>query len=277
MKTINKLLISLAVFTTFLFFIPSESISSDLGNTVLTVVAFLFGIIAGFYIVVTTTDYNSIKSILASETAGLISLHQNVSIYDKQSADQLSILVDKYIRKTFDFEIIDYAKGSQEEFEGIKKFITELPIKNELSSVHQNIMSTMNNIIVARQQLTILGTKSLSIFQWAVLFVLAIFFITLLYGLRSGELLFDIITVVISSSLVLILLLIRELDMYIWNEETFSFTIFENVLKSIGQLPYYPAESIKNKRVHPGEKEYRIGTLVNDSKSLDREIEIVRQ
>jgi len=69
MNTRNIFLLSVVLFVGLLFVIPNSFISADLGNTILTVVAFLFGIIAGFYIVVTTTDYNSVKNILASETA----------------------------------------------------------------------------------------------------------------------------------------------------------------------------------------------------------------
>jgi len=274
MNTRNIFLVSVVIFIGLIFVAPASFITKDLGNTILTIVAFLFGIIAGFYIVVTTTDYNSVKNILASETAGWISLHQNVLIYDRQSADKLSLLIDEYLIRAFDPEIIDYAKLTHSEFETAKAFVRELPWKENLSSVHQNIRNNMDVIITSRQQLTVLGAKTLSSFQWTILCALAALFIFSLYGLRTGELFFDIVTVVISSSTALILLLIRDLDLYIWNEVTFGFDIFQNVFRSIGQLPYYPAESIKGGRVHPLEKEYRTGTYINFPRSTERKIEI---
>lgn len=274
MNTKNIFLISLVIFVAFLFIIPRSFIPTELGNTILTVVAFLFGIIAGFYIIVTITDYNSIKNILASETAGWISLHQNVLIYDKQIANKLSLLIDEYIRHTFNFEIIDYAKSTYVEFESIKKLVRELSLKENLLSVYEKIRNIMDDIIISRQQLIVLGVKTLSTFQWTILFVLALIFVFSLYGLRTGDIFFDIVTVALSSSVTLVLLLIRDLDLYIWNEKTFGYDIFENVLKSIGQLPYYPAESFKKGRVHPHEKEYRLGTYVNFPKSVERKIEI---
>ena len=274
MSTRNIFLVSVVIFTWFLFVVPDSFLSKDLGGTILTIVAFLFGIIAGFYIVVTTTDYNSVKNILASETAGWISLHQNVLIYNKQFANKLSLLIDKYLIQAFDPEIIDYAKLTNAEFENVKTFVTGLPYKENLSSVHQNIRNNMDSIITARQQLTVLGTKALSSFQWTILSALAGLFIFSFYGLRTGELFFNVVTVVISSSVVLILLLIRDLDLYIWNEKTFGFDIFQNVFKSIGQLPYYPAESIDSGRVSPQEKEYRLGRYIDFPKSNERKIEI---
>lgn len=274
LKNQNIFFILLVIFIGLLFVFPHSFISSGLGNTILTITTFLFGIIGGFYIVVTTTDYNSVKNILASETAGWISLHQNISIYDKQLADKFSLLVDAYVRRAFDYEIIDYAKGTHVEFEALQRMVRDIPLKNELSSVYEKIRDVMDEIIKSRQQLTVLGTKTLSPFQWFVLFILATLLVFSLYGLRSGELFFDIVTVAISSSVVLILLLIRDLDLYIWNEKTFGYDIFENVLKSVGQLPYYPAESLEAGRVNPSEKEYRVGTWLNFPKSLDRKVEI---
>src|SRR3990167_8256616 len=136
MSTRNIFLVSVVIFTWFLFVVPDSFLSKDLGGTILTIVAFLFGIIAGFYIVVTTTDYNSVKNILASETAGWISLHQNVVIYDRKSADKLSLLIDAFIRHAFDFEIIDYAKSTNDKFKSVEAFMIELPYNKYFDTLH---------------------------------------------------------------------------------------------------------------------------------------------
>ncbi len=275
-RNIYVFLASIGIFIGLLFVIPNSFLSEDLGNTILTVIAFLFGIIAGFYIVVTTTDYNSVKSLLATETAGWISLYDNVLIYDKECANKLSSLIDEYEIRAFDFEIIDFAKSTQAKFRAIEIFMTELPYKENMSSVHQNIRGNMDVIVNARQQLTVFGTRTLSAFEWIILTTLAFLLIFSLYGLRTGELFFDIVTVVVSGSVVLLLLLIRDLDLYLWNEQTFGWDVFQNIFKSINQLPYYPAESIESGRVHTKEKEYRVGRYVDFPKSMERRIEIKR-
>ncbi len=265
---------SLVIFILLLFFIPRAFIASELGNTILTISTFLFGIIAGFYIVVTTTDYNSIKNILASETASWIELYHHVSIYDSKLAKKLSELIDEYIRRAFDYEIIDYARGTAKEFDDIEKIIRGLSFQETKSVAYENIQDAMEEIIATRQQLIVLGARTLSAFQWVVLFSLALLVISSLYGLRTGALFFDIVTVLISSSIVLVLLLIRDLDLYIWNEKTFGYDIFENVLKAVGELPYYPEESIKKGRIRPTEKEYRVGICLDYPKCLTRRVEV---
>lgn len=119
MKIYHVFFIALVVFIALLFVLPRGFISSDLGNVILTISTFLFGIIAGFYIIVTSTDYNSVKSILANETASWISLYHNVFIYDKQFAEKLSLFIDELIREAFNYEIIDYARNTHSQFEKV--------------------------------------------------------------------------------------------------------------------------------------------------------------
>lgn len=269
--------LTLIIFVALLFILPRGFISPDLGGTVLTITTFLFGIIAGFYIAVTAGDYNSVKNVLSDETGGLISLYQTVLVYDRPSAEKLDSLIDEYIRRQFDYEIMDYTKNTIPEFEKIKKVIQGLPVKQDQSSVYQGIISTLDLVIGTRQKMIVLGTKSLSKFQWGVLWLLAALVIVSLYGLRTGEIFFDIVAVAVSGVIILILSLIRDLDTYIWNEKSFGFDIFESVLLSINKLPYYPKESLEKKRIKPIHPEYRLGILLNPGKNLERRIEIIKK
>ncbi len=265
---------SIALFIVLLFVIPPATLSSDLGNTLLTVVAFLFGIIAGFYIIITTTDYNSLKNTLAQEAAALISLYQQLSIYDRSYAQKLKPLVDNYVRRNFDFELIDYMWGTEPEFGEIERAVEEIPFYADKAEVFQGVHTIKNNLTGARQYLYVLSTRTLSGFQWGVLITLSLIFIGSLYSVRTGSIFFDVVTVALSGSVVLVLLLIKDLDRYVWNEQTFGFDILQNVLRTIGELPYYPAESLEEGRVVPREKEYRVGTFVGSGVPRSRKIEI---
>ena len=275
MNTKIFFVLSLLIFVWLLFLVPFRLFSHDSVNTILTISTFLFGILAGFYIIVTHTDYTELKNTLAEEAGDWISLYRNTRIYDRLYAEKLSELIDKYIIHAFDYEVLDYVKETEKEFSEIEKLVTEMEYRESLSGLYsEGIIATFNNIVSARQKLFVLGGKALSVFQWFILFILAGVVIISLYGLRSGDLFFDIVTVSISSTTILILFLIIELDLYIWNEENFGFGLFQNLLKSMGRLPYYPAEAINKGRVHYLEKEYRVGILIDPAKNTDRRIEI---
>ena len=163
------------------------------------------------------------------------------------------------------------------EFERIKELVRSLPIKSELSVVYQQILGNVQDLINTRQQMIVLGTKTLSLFQWGVLYILAAFVVLSLYGLRTGEIFFEVVSVLVSSATVLILSLIRDLDLYIWNEKSFGYDIFEQVFVAIGQKPYYPQESIMKGRIRPDESEYRLGILLDPGQNLERKIEVIKK
>lgn len=277
LQTQYAFFVSLLIFIGLLFVLPTAFISSELGGTTLTITTFLFGIIAGFFIYVTSTDYTTVRQILAAETSGWISLHRSVAKYDPAVAHAFADRIDVYLRRTFDFEIIDYARSTIPEFNSAAEVVRNLQYLLERSSIHQVIMVELDAITLARQQLIVLGTKALSAFSWMVLLALGILVVGSLYGLRTGEVFFDVVTVFVASAVMLLLLLIRDLDLYIWNERSFGFEVEANLFRSIGKLPYYPEESITRGRVYPTEDEYRVGVFVNYPKSLERRVEIRRR
>ncbi len=278
MTSRNIFLASVIVFFAGLFVVPQGFVGSDSGSMLLTTIAFLFGILAGFYIVVTTTDYNMFKDTVAEETAGWISLYHNVMIYDRRVARKLSGYVERYIQRSYDCEIIEYVRWTRPEFEAINVLVRKLPAKSRLSPVYDEIRDLMEQIVKTRQKLTVLSTQTLSIFQWMVLYILSTLLVLTLYGLRDGNMFFSIATVAISSSVVLVLLLVRDLDLYLWNEKTFGYDIYQNVLQTIGKLPYYPVQTVESGRIKPTEKVYRVGQMLGrDEGHKKRTITVVTQ
>src|SRR3989344_3276056 len=181
---------SLILFGLIAYLLPTNLINTDYGNVILTITTFLFGIFAGFCILVTTNDYNTVRGLAADETAGWISLYDTLCVYSKSWADKLRPLLAEYIIRSFDYDFIDYARETKPEFRPIQDLVRNLPVEQEKSSIHQNILDRMNDVVLARQQLTALGNRSLSWLEWLVLFLLSFIIVATLYGLRTGSLFF---------------------------------------------------------------------------------------
>ncbi len=277
MKSKNIFFVSVLIFTALAIFLPSGLISPEQGNVILTVSTFLFGIFAGFCILVTTSDYNIVRGLAAEETSGWISLYQTLRVYDEKFAKEMKSIIERYIIRSFDYDFINYARETKEEFTQAVEYLVHLPVDEKESSVHQNVLDRVSDITIARQHLTALGKRSLSFLEWIVLLILSTTVVATLFGLRSGDLFFDVVTVAVSASIVLVLVLIRDIDRYVWNDGTFSFEVFNNVLLAIGTLPYYPAEFISEGIVFPHEKIYRVGSLISPGSSWERRIEIVEK
>ncbi|HEY4482687.1 MAG TPA: hypothetical protein VI953_00760 [Candidatus Paceibacterota bacterium] len=268
---------SVLVFALLAYIIPTGLINTDYGNVILTIATFLLGIFAGFCILVTTNDYNSVRGLAADETAGWISLYNTLQVYDKSEAAKLKPLLSEYIIRSFDYDFIDYARETKPEFKPIQELVTNLPVVEAKSSVHQNVLDRMDDVISARQHLTALGNRSLSPLEWLVLFMLSSTVVATLFGLRTGSLFFDFVTVAVSSAIVMILVLTYDIDRYMWNDAAFGFETFNNVLIALGELPYYRQDFLERGIVVPIENKYQIGIIINPGKSWERRIEIVEK
>src|SRR3989344_1571776 len=137
-------IVSVLLFALLAYIIPTGLINTDYGNVILTIATFLLGIFAGFCILVTTNDYNSVRGLAADETAGWISLYQTVGVYESGASEKLKPLLSEYIIRSFDYDFIDYARETKPEFEPIQELINNLPIVDARSSVHQNILDRID-------------------------------------------------------------------------------------------------------------------------------------
>jgi len=142
---------SVVIFSAIAYLLPINLINTDYGNVILTIATFLLGIFAGFCILVTTNDYNSVRGLAADETAAWISLYQTIRVYDASEAEKLKPLLSEYIIRSFDHDFIDYARETKREFESINNLVMLLPVVETRSSVHQNILDRMADITKARQ------------------------------------------------------------------------------------------------------------------------------
>src|SRR3989344_4152657 len=166
----NKIfLVSIVIFAGLAAILPTGFLDSEYGNVVLTISTFLFGIFAGFCILVTTNDYNVVRGLAADETAQWISLYDTLRIYDSRAYNEIKPLLREYIIRSFDYDFIDYARETKPEFTRIRDLINSLPVMESKSSVHQNILDRIADVTKARQHLTALGNRSLSRLEWLVL------------------------------------------------------------------------------------------------------------
>lgn len=275
MKIYTHALWLLVILTVLLFVVPPGFINSEYAGNILTINTFLFGIFAGFCIAVTTADYNAIRSYAAEETGGLIGLWNTVKVHEVGAEKELGKRIGHYLIRSFDYDFINYTSQTQREFQAIQAYINNLKLYPERSSIHQNILSSMSDLNKTREHLMVLGTRSLSPLEWIVLYALGLLTIVTLYGIRTDDLFFNVVTITVSVSIGLVLILINNIDRYVWNEATFSFKTYNDVFIAMRELPYYPKEFIDAGIVTPQEKKYRVGILREPGKSFKRKIVVV--
>jgi len=266
----QKALVILVLCIALLFIFPKNIVIQNISD-LFAAVAVIFGIIAGFFIAATFTNYFSLQSSVAEETSNLVALFEASIILDPKIKEELREAMDKYLIRLFDYELYDYDK-SWPEFENIVKITDK--IKKSDTSLYSYFLETRQNLRKSRKSAILTARKILGPAHWAILIILSITLIFLVYVMRDAGIFSSILTILISSAACLILFLLYDIDSDFFAEEKLAYDTYERAFEEIGKLPYYPQESLKNKRINPNGK-YRLGILEGDPKLFKRRIVII--
>ncbi|MEM4703217.1 MAG: hypothetical protein QXP53_01920 [Candidatus Pacearchaeota archaeon] len=266
---IEKTAITVIFFVALLFVFPKNLFIGDISN-LFTAVSLLFGILAGFFIAATLSNYFRLQSLVAEETTQLGTIYVKAVLLEPKIKKELEDAIDSYARAEFDYELHEYIDNTWREFENIVKATEK--IKKRETSLFTNFIDSIARLSTIRQEISLTARKILGLGHWIVLIILAAMVIFLSYIMKTPTVTSSIFTVLISAATCLVLFLLYEIDSNFFAEERLAFTSFERVFHDIGKLPYYPEESIKKGRIKLKGK-YRIGIL-ESKKPIKRRIEI---
>lgn len=267
----QKSLLVLIVCIILLFIFPKNLVISNISE-IFSAVAVIFGIIAGFFIAATFTNYFALQNSIADEISNLVSFFEISALLNPKIKEELKEAIDLYLIRLFDYELYDYDK-TWPEFEKIIKIADE-NIKKTDTTLYGRYLEIEQNLKKVRQSAILSARRILGPAHWAILIILAITLIFLVYIMRDAGVFSSILTVLVSSAACLILFLLFDIDSNYFAEEKLAFDTYERAFEEIGKLPYYPAESLKSKRINPRGK-YRLGILIGDPKQFKRKVVII--
>jgi hypothetical protein len=269
---IEKTLIGVIFFIILIFIFPKNIINVDVAD-LFTATTVLFGVIAGFFIAATLTNYFRLQTLMAEETTNLISICNYLFVLKPNLEKEMHEAIDKYLIATFDYELEHCIDYTEKEFENIISITKKVPPRD--TDVYSNFLNAIENLYKTRQEIRLSSRRIMGIEHWITLGILAAMVISLLYIMKTDSVLSSIFVVLLSSVTLLVLFLLEEIDSEIFAEDKLAFLIYEPVFKRIGKLPYYPEVSIKSGRVKisglNGQK-YRIGIYTDYPKSLNKKI-----
>lgn len=261
----------------FLLFPPFGQFQGS--ETVLTVATFLFAILIGFFLTRLNSRYDTIRDLVVSEDANMKILYLTAKAYGPAFTKELAEVIDDYYIIAFDSDLNDYSsRASEATFQKIWSTVTE---KNQhrSESSFQCLLVALAEIEKSRTGTAAISIQKLGTGEWATLLVLATIILVSILGLGSDTLALQVMNVLLSSTLVLVLLIIRDLQNLLlggktlWAEES-----GQEVLETMGKLRYYnkyyldQGINVVPERV----KEYRLGTHVPGSGQAKR-IKVVRE
>jgi len=253
-------LIAFIIFVILTVALPEFIPLQDIG-LLLTVTTFLFGILSGFFITNRWGRYTNLKTLLTNETGYLIGTYKLSTMISEKFAKKIADLIDEYLIQAFRYEIYEYHEKTEEYFYKIFEPFKRLKLKNKKeTAVFNKVTDILKTSITDREEIFFLAKDRMPSFLYYVLWILATITIFSLFNLRKYTLTSSIITVLLSTSIVLVILVLRELDKLRWEEDILAFRIFFRVFDAIGKLRFYPDVSIKYGRIEePKNIDYRLG------------------
>lgn len=251
--------IALVIFIIAVWLIPAGGMVQG-AEIILTVSSFLFAILAGFFISRLSERYNNIKQTISSEDATWLTLYKTSAIYGKKFQNDLSKLIEKYYIAAFEFVGVDYYKHTSKYFLAIYDLLYKYKkYKNE--EIYSKLFDHMAVLERERNNTSVQSREKLTKGQWIIMILLAFIIVLSIFSLRTPNFYYNIITVLLSTILVLILLLIRDLENLRLGGKLLLVESGQEVFENMGKMRYYNQSLVGTGavKVPPHVKEYRVG------------------
>ncbi len=256
-----KAFLVFAFFTALALFIPIQKVALDV-NGVLAAASIFYSILLGFYIAAAMANLSRLKTLVATETGALIAIYNIVKLSLPQDADRTKNDIDQYLLKRFDYEVDSYTEPTTHEFFKIFEVLDGAEGKSQGQSAAINyIAEGMYYVAQARRELTVVGARVVDGASWLVLDILSLVIVISLFLSRDGTLASAVIVALLSSSAILALFILDDVDANRFGEEQFAIDTYQDVFSAIGQPHYYPKHYLEGDRYVPSVKKYRTGTF----------------
>lgn len=244
------------------FLLPIFNTSEEV-KLILTISTFLFGIFAGFVIASRMSRFTRFRDLLTNETGYLISLYEYSKLVDEKFSKKIANIIDDYIVEGFLYEVYEYHRKTEASFYAIFDELRNFKPLNDNQREGLNQMKwIIRDMPKDREEMYLLEEDKISVLLKATLILLTSSILFCLFYLRTDALYSTLITIVLSTSVVLILFLIRDLDQLKISNYAIDYGIYFRLFDIIGKPRLYTSDSIENRRLKfPLNGTYRYGII----------------
>jgi hypothetical protein len=210
-------------------------------DLVLTAATFIFAVIYGFEISLVIGNFSQLKTQLAIENAGILSVHYLTSIIGGKVFAETDKNIEKYLRVAIDVPLSNHLK-TDTEFYAIFD-----PVKNMTRAEreeHAPLLESLYGAIIelpqARNQIATVAPRFVDFLVWMMLCTLATILISVLFVSRADNIFSEISAAIFATTIVGTLFLLEEIDSNKIQEKLLEQDMFNNTLASLGKERYSP-------------------------------------
>ena len=245
----------------FFFFPPFPFVEGS--ELILTVSTFVFAIISGFFLSRLNSRFDEIRANVVEEDALWLSLYETASLLGDSVQRKIAELMDAYYIISYDFDLGKYYKANAKYIDGIYHVLRDLENLDteQRGGAYEQILSLLGGIEEKRNFASESVRLRLSVGQWGVLVVLAVVVVLSIYANPSTSFYFSFVGVLFSTSIVMVLLIMRDLENFRLGGQAQVVESGQEVFEAMGKMRYYPKSFLESglMKVPKEVKEYRVG------------------
>lgn len=238
----------------------------DLRNMI-AVVTFLFGFFISISFSMILSRASNLRDSLAVEAGRIVSLFKSSKFFGETFNKKITERIDGYTIATL--RNYDHYEVGREFIYGIYEDLRNLTLTNEIQKAYlSQFLSTLNEFENVHEKIEGLTSEKMLFAMKFANYVLAGLLISLLF-LNRGEILTDILFVIVSTVIVFILLIIEDYETLSIGDYASNTSNSEQIFDLIGKERYYPYSILGRVKLEKG-RIYRIG--VYDAKLKEEKI-----
>lgn len=249
-----KLTLAFIVFLILTYYVKNlkdPSIENTVLQGFLMISSFLFGIIIAFSIANRYSRLNSIKEALRDQDAVLLNIYFLSRRLGKLVSEKVRKMIDDLLISQIDYNLVDFDKESPRKIKEIYFYFEELKEKHGLSEeVISKILDSLLEILKINQKVSREARSKMAPYEWFSSGILGAIMIICLFYVNTGSVFSMLIISFISTSLILLLILLKDLNSLEWQEQNWIWDPLSKMFIELDLLPYFTADVLQEGRIN---------------------------
>lgn len=242
----------------------------------LGVAYFVFGILVAFAIDNARSGLSRVNELLKASDADLVSIYQLSASFGPGVQSQVREVIDRHLHDQIDFRLTDFDKSTPS-FLALFTCVRELePTSTQQEIAYDHLLGICTVASERRKQLEALVRQRVSPVEWVTLLALLAALWGLMLAANGGPIISGVLGGVLVAALAGLLVLLRHLDDFRWQEGEAIWTPLHNLFLSLDLLPYYPLITVQSGRLDPPTGQVRLVDYPHPYTDMsDKTIEVV--
>jgi len=235
------------------FLFPGVGENPAIRNSI-TFIGILFGVIVGFFITDLYTRYQGIRSNAAADSSALTTYWTFASIMGKNKKNKKWLetvreAINNYVIKFMPLSWDRYSE-TEKEFAALTDTLKTVEYDtNKENETYSNMLAVVNGHSDARERLVMFGRDKLSLGEWLVVLFLGFLLLGSMFYVKDSTLVSNIFTGSISSAILILLFVLKDLNNLNFGENAISVEPYERVFDAIQKPRYFKKEKSAIKKI----------------------------